>query len=53
MRYAHVLDQDVHNAVAAQAKNRIGKTSAKSPHKNPHIVPAKSQKALQSKAKSC
>jgi integrase len=33
MRYAHVLDEDVHNAIAVQARNRIRK---KSPRKSPH-----------------
>lgn len=52
MRYAHVLDEDVHNAVAAQAKNRVRKVAAKSSHNSPHMAPIKSRKALQRKRKS-
>jgi integrase len=52
MRYAHVLDEDVHNAVAEQAKNRIRKTADKSPRNSPHIAAAKSRKPLQGKLKS-
>jgi integrase len=50
MRYAHVLDQDVHNAVAAQAANRIRKTG--SPHNSPHIDVRKSQNPLRRNGKS-
>lgn len=52
MRYAHVLDEDVHNAVAEQAKNRIRKAADKSPHNSPRIAAPKSRKPLQRKAKS-
>jgi integrase len=52
MRYAHVLDEDVHSAVAEQAKNRIRKEPGKSPHKIPRNDVGKSQKPLRHSAKS-
>jgi integrase len=51
MRYAHVLDEDVRNAVAAQAKNRIRKQTENSPHKIPHKAADKSRKPLRRRAK--
>jgi integrase len=51
MRYAHVLDEDVSNAVAALAKNRIKKSGAKTSHNSSHSMKADSKKPLQRKRK--
>ncbi len=47
MRYAHVSEEDVHRAVAEQAKSRMRKNGAESPHKSPHVATDNSEKALQ------
>lgn len=46
LRYAHVLDEEVHAAVAEQAKHRIRKVATQSPHNVPTTEEEEVKKAL-------